>query len=96
MANRSILNDEPTDPPAHVLDIDPDAIARGLKAGWKTTEFWATIGVLLLAVGVSIGLLTNDQAESVTKAVGSLIALLAAAWPVSVYSKLRTSLKKDL
>lgn len=87
-----ILNSEPTDAPAK---IDPEVIVDGLKSGWRSSEFWATIGVLVLAALTSLGILTNAQASSIERIIGSIIALVSGSATVGVYAWLRTSLKKD-
>lgn len=84
------MDDKKTGP----LGVDPAAVEKGLKAGWKTTEFWLTVVVLVLAVVVSLGVITNSQASAIMQVVGSVTALIAGAAPVAIYSKIRESLKK--
>lgn len=90
MKEDSFLDDELTEP----LRLDPATVEKGLKAGWKTTEFWATIAIVILAFIVSIGVITNDQASAIMQVVGSVLALIAGAAPVAIYSKVRETLKK--
>ncbi len=53
-------------------------ISEGLKAGVKSTEFYMSLGALVLGAVVSLGLADPDGAGSWDKIVGALCSLAAA------------------
>lgn len=68
-----------------------------LKAGWKTSEFWALLLTNGALIAISIGLLTTQQAtelsDAATKIVSGIFGVVSAVNAI-VYSKDRTALKK--
>lgn len=91
-----ILNDEATDPPKGITTTGKIVfdIPSGLKAGWRTTEFWITLAILAIAAFVSWGVITNDQASAIEKIIGTILALIGAGATGTKYMSLRTSLKQ--
>ena len=66
-----------------------------MKQGYKTTEFWITIGIQIVGILVTAGVFTPDQASAATDIitkVGGLIAMGAGAFG---YSLSRGSAKKN-
>jgi hypothetical protein len=53
-------------------------IKEGLKSGYKSTEFYCSLGAILLGAVVSLGLADPDGAGTWDKVVGVLCTLAAA------------------
>lgn len=53
-----------------------------MKAGYKTTEFWLTLAVQVMAVLVTLGVITPEQqsifADSLEKILGALVMAISA------------------
>lgn len=68
-----------------------------VKPGWKTTEFWLTVGFQMLPLMVIFGILSQGEvdtlAQAVTEAVKAITALVVAAAPLWKYIEGRTALK---
>ncbi len=63
------------------------------KPGVKTTEFWVTVLVQVIGVILALGVVTPDQADTLTKAVtqgSGIIAMLISAF---AYTKGRAAVK---
>lgn len=69
-----------------------------MKPGYKTTEFWITLGTSIVTFALSIGLVTLADAASLNEAIKqigvSLGSLLAAAMVIVKYIQGRTEQKK--
>lgn len=67
------------------------------KPGWRTTEFWLTFGLSLVAVLKAIGAIPRDDStveavwRDVVFSTGLLVAALVTAWK---YIQSRLELKK--
>ena len=71
-----------------------------MKDGIYTTEFWisliATVGAAGIALAVSYGALSNEQAaawQGVIAAVAPLVAVVVVGWIAKAYGANRTALK---
>lgn len=69
----------------------------GLKAGWKTSEFWATLGSQALALLVIFGVITSGDSQflgdQLGKAIGAVAALVGVFWQTKSYVESRTAVK---
>jgi len=70
-----------------------------MKPGWKTSEFWISVGGTVLMVLVALGFVTKDDASGLGSAwantVGAALALAAAAAPILRYVGARAGLKSQ-
>lgn len=68
-----------------------------MKEGWKTTEFWLTLGAQVIPLLVLTGILSNQEATAVqdawAKAVEAVFAFIASVVPIAVYVYGRAKVK---
>lgn len=71
-----------------------------MKEGVKTSEFWLTLAVNVVAIAVLLGFLTAEEGELIKGQVVQVAALaapfLTAAVSLIMYIWSRTQVKKDL
>lgn len=83
--------------PASAEPLIMPADLGGLKAGWKTSEFWITLGSQALALLVIFGVITSGDSqfigEQIGKVVGAVFALVGVFWQTKSYVEGRSSLK---
>ena len=48
-----------------------------MKPGWKTTEFWVSVGSALVGLGISLGLITPEQGTTVNQGIAQTAAGVA-------------------
>ena len=63
------------------------------KSGYRTTEFWAMLGVNLLGLLVLFGVFTGSEAESYMKILERLTGLVTMAVNSGMYSLSRGAAK---
>lgn len=63
---------------------------NGVKAGWKTTEFWMTLAVVIIAYLLSTDLGSVEAYPMIAKMLGLAAAVLASLG----YQASRTAVKK--
>jgi len=66
-----------------------------MKSGYRTTEFWVTLGIQLVGFMALLGWFTPDQANALTEAVvqmGGIAAMLLTAFG---YNKGRAEVKSN-
>jgi len=63
---------------------------NGIKSGWKTTEFWLTLAVVIIAYLLSTDLGSVEAYPVLAKILGMAAAVLAALG----YQASRTAVKK--
>jgi uncharacterized NAD-dependent epimerase/dehydratase family protein len=64
-----------------------------IKPGVKSTEFYVTVGVQIVGVILALGVVTPEQADTLTKAItqgAGVIAMLISAFS---YAKSRAAVK---
>ncbi len=70
-----------------------------MKPGWKTTEFWLTLGISMIAILVALGVVTPAERESVngwwTNTVSTIALLVAQATTAWRYIQSRQALKAE-
>lgn len=70
-----------------------------MTPGYRTTEFWVTLVQQIVPLLILLGLVKQDQAESigdsVTQLITALFAVAASLGPVITYIRARTDLKKS-
>lgn len=69
---------------------EPDKTA---KPGVKSTEFYVTVGVQIIGVILALGVVTPEQADTLTQAItqgGGIVAMLISAF---AYNKGRSTVK---
>lgn len=70
-----------------------------MKSGWKTSEFWVSIGASLLGIMVVMGWITTDvQSEllvAIEKIAGGVIAAVAAISYIFSRTKVKASDEKN-
>lgn len=69
----------------------------GLKAGWKTSEFWTTLVVQGVSLTVILGIVNSSESatltDSLTKMVTAAFTLLVSGSTAMSYIKSRFELK---
>ena len=50
-----------------------------MKSGWKTSEFWLTLGSSLLGMLVSMGIIGPEDMDAILKVLALVLGLLPAA-----------------
>ena len=65
-----------------------------MKAGIKTSEFWASVVVSLLGVLVALGVINPDQQKVLTNSVHQITGAIMAAVPIVGYAISRGHAKK--
>lgn len=67
------------------------------QKGWKTSEFWATLLKLCIAVGITLGVISAADATklegALTNVITAVFMFLANAYVVAEYVKSRTTVK---
>lgn len=64
-----------------------------IKQGYKTTEFWLTMVQSIAGIAVTIGVFTPDVADTLVKAVTSIVGGVVAIVSVVSYIRGRTEVK---
>lgn len=64
-----------------------------MKAGYKTTEFWVTIGSFVISMLIMLGVLTNEQAEIWQEVIVLLVSAVFATFPAQAYVRGRSQVK---
>ena len=64
-----------------------------MKAGWKTSEFWAAIVAQLISVLILTGVLQPEEGDTIKDAVGTLISAGLSLASVFKYIHARTAIK---
>ena len=65
-----------------------------LKPGYKTSEFWVTIGTQIISLAAAFGLLTNDQVSTWTNIFIQVAGIVGAMVSAFGYSLARGNAKK--
>lgn len=62
------------------------------EPGWKTTEFWGTLAVSVVALASALGLLSEELATVAKENFATLIQSIAGLW--AVYAAARAAVKR--
>lgn len=65
------------------------------KPGWKSTEFYASIGTAALGVGVLLGYVNQTEASDLIKAVSTISGSLISAISIAGYALSRGKAKAN-
>lgn len=70
------------------------------KPGWRTSEFWTTVGAQALALAVALGVITKADSDTLggalTEVVAAAFALISNALIVVNYVHGRIALKREV
>jgi hypothetical protein len=73
------------------LPIEPEPI----KPGTKTTEFWVTIGTVVVGLLATTGIISPGGNDELIKALTTIIGGVATIVPAALYIYSRFHLKKE-
>jgi len=83
-----VTHQDAPEPAAFELTVESD-LPAGLKPGWRTTEFWATWPLVVVAALLPLLASPADVPQAIVLAA----ALLAGAWAGPTYAASRSRLK---
>jgi len=69
-------------------------VKKETKPGWKTTEFWTSLGASGVGILTTLGVLTPEQANTVVQAIGQIVGGILAVAPIVGYAISRGLAKK--
>lgn len=68
---------------------------NNIKSGWKTTEFWTSIGTVVVGLGVLFGAFTPAEASDLMLTVSKVVGGLMAIVPTVGYALSRAKSKQQ-
>lgn len=66
------------------------------RPGWKTTEFWMTLGALILSLLLGSGILTPESADVAATIVGGVVAVAASIGYISSRTVIKRGDQKNM
>lgn len=66
-----------------------------MKPGYKTTEFWMTLGTQVLTIAVILGVVPSDDIDMLGKAIAGVISGVVSLITLVTYVRGRVELKQQ-